>query len=109
MNMFKIIFGALILMVSGAIEAGAIDQSICSPGANMVFYPNGSLQSCVLKDSYSANGIKCNSQHPASFYDNGRLETCILAESATLGAQQCKEGPISFYQDGKFRSCVKKD
>jgi hypothetical protein len=110
MSMFKIIFGVLILIVFGVIGANAIDQSICSPGANMVLYPNGSLKTCVLKDSFSSNEIKCKSQNSISFYDNGQLETCVLAESAKVSGQECKEsGPISFYPDGKFKSCVKKD
>lgn len=110
MSMFKIIFGVLILIVFGVIEANAVDQSICSSGANVVLYSNGSLTSCVLKDSFSSNEIKCKSQSPVRFYDNGRLETCVLAEPATISGQKCKEfEPISFYSDGKFRSCVKKD
>jgi len=110
MRMFKIIFVVMILTVFGAIEANALDQSICSSGADVVLYPNGSLKSCVLKDSFSSTGIKCKSQGQVSFYDNGQLEECVLAEPATIGDQKCKEfGPISFYVDGKFRSCLKKD
>lgn len=110
MSKFTIVFGVLILIVFGVIEATAIDQSICHAGANVVLYPNGSLKSCVLKDSFRSNEIKCNGQSQVSFYDNGRLETCVLAEPAKISGQECKEsGPISFYPDGKLRSCVKKD
>jgi len=110
MSMFKIIFGLLILIVFGVIEANAIDQSICSSGADVVLYPNGSLKSCALKDSFRSNEITCKSQSLIIFYDNGQIETCVLAESVTISGQECKEsGPINFYPDGKLRSCVKKD
>ncbi|MBA4374287.1 MAG: hypothetical protein C0402_15660 [Thermodesulfovibrio sp.] len=110
MSMFKIIFVVLILMTFGVIEAKAVEQSICTSGAKEELYPNGSLKSCVLKDIFRSNDIKCIGQNPVSFYDNGRLETCVLAEQATISGQKCKEfGSISFYPDGKFRSCIKKD
>ena len=109
MNMFKIIFSVMILILFGAIEAQAIDKSICSPGASEVLYPNGSLKSCVLKDTLRSNEITCNSQSPVSFYDNGQIESCVLAESVKLSGQECKESaPIYFYPDGKLKSCIKK-
>lgn len=108
MNMFKIIFGVLILMVFGVIEANAIDQSICSSGEKVALYPNGSLKSCVLKEDFTLGEIKCKGQNPVTFHNNGRLETCVLADSVTISGQKCKEfGLISFFPDGKFRSCVK--
>ena len=110
MSMFKIIFGVLILIVFGVIEANAIDQSICASGANVVLYPNGSLKSCALKESFRSNEITCKSQSLISFYDNGQIETCVLAEPATISGQKCQElKPINFYPDGKFRSCEKKE
>jgi hypothetical protein len=110
MNMFKIIFGVLILIVFGVIEANALDQSICSSGKSVELYANGSLRTCVLKDKFRSNDITCKSESPVSFYDNGKLDTCVLAEPAKIGNQKCKEsGPISFYSDGKFRSCVKEE
>ena len=110
MRMFKIIFVVVILIVFGVIEANAIDQSICSSGADVVLYPNGLLKSCSLKDSFSSTEIKCKSQGQVRFYENGQLEECVLAEEATIGDQKCKEfGQIAFYTDGKFRSCLKKD
>lgn len=110
MNMFKIIFGVLILIVFSVIEANALDQSICSSGKSVEFYPNGSLKTCILKDSFHSNDITCKSENTVSFYDDGRLDTCVLAEPATIMGQKCKEfGPISFYSDGKFRSCVKEE
>jgi hypothetical protein len=110
MRMSKLICGALILIVFGVIEAKAIEQSICSSEANEILYPNGSLKSCVLKDTYRSNDIKCKSQSSASFYENGQLDTCVLAETSTISGQKCKEfGVISFYADGKLRSCVKTD
>jgi len=114
MSLFKIIFGVLmtliVLILFGVIESIAIDQSICSPKANVILYPNGSLKSCIPQDFFGSNEFKCNSEGPASFYDNGRIETCILAEQATLSGQKCNESDqISFYPDGKFRSCVKMD
>lgn len=110
MKMFNITFGILLLIIFGVIEANAIDQSICSPGADVVLYPNGSLKSCALKDSFRSNNITCKSQSQVSFYDDGQIETCVLAEPATLSGQECKEtGQIDFYPDGKLRSCVKKD
>ena len=110
MRMFKILFGVLILIAFGAIEANAIDKSICASGKTEELYSNGVIKTCVLKDSLSLDEIKCKSQNSISFYDNGQLETCILAESAKVSGQECKESaPISFYPDGKFKSCVKKD
>lgn len=109
MSMYKIIFGVLILIMFGVIEVNAIDKSICASDKTEEHYPDGSLKSCVLKDTFSLNGIKCKSQSQISFYENGQLETCVLAEPAEVSGQECKEfEPISFYPDGKFRSCVKK-
>ena len=109
MGMLKIMFGVLILIVFGMIEANAMDKSICASEKIEEHYPDGSLRSCVLKDTFRSNGIKCNSQSQISFYENGQIETCILAEPVKISGQECKEfGPISFYPDGKFKSCVKK-
>ena len=110
MRMFKIIFGVLIIIVFGVIEAKAIDQSICASGANVVLYPNGSLKSCALKEPFRSNEFTCKSQSLISFYDNGQIETCVLAGSATISGQKCEElKAINFYPDGKFRSCEKKE
>jgi hypothetical protein len=110
MSMFKIVFGVLILILFGVIEANAIDQSICTSGSSVVLYPNGALKTCLLKESFRLNEITCKSQSPISFYDDGRLETCVLAEPATISGQKCAEfAPINFYPDGKLRSCDKKD
>jgi hypothetical protein len=109
-SMFKVIFGALVLMIFGVLQANAVDQSICTSGSNVVLYPNGALQSCVLKDSFRLNGAECKQQSPISFYNNGQLETCVLAESATIGRQKCKQlRPIRFHPSGEFQSCVKED
>jgi len=110
MSMFKVISGALVLMIFGMLQANAADQSICISGSNVVLYPNGSLQSCVLNDSFRSNGTECKQQSPISFYDNGLLETCVLAESATIDRQKCKPlRPIRFYPSGEFQSCVKEE
>ncbi len=111
MRMLKIVFCLLTIMVFGVIKANAVDQTaICSSGANIALYPNGVLQSCILKEVFIANDIKCKGQGQVSFYDNGRLEACVLAEPATISSQKCKEFEfISFYPDGKFKTCVKKD
>lgn len=110
MGMFKIIAGVLMLMIIGVLPANAIDQSICISGSNVVLYPNGSLRSCVLKDSFRSDAAECKQQSPISFYDNGQLETCVLAEAATINRQKCKQsGPIRFYPSGEFQSCVKED
>lgn len=110
MSVLKIIFAILMLMMFGAVEATAIDKSICAAGAKEVHYPDGSLKSCVLKDLFRLNDIKCSSQSVVSFYENGQLETCILAEPVSISDQKCKEfAPISFYPDGNFKSCLKTD
>jgi hypothetical protein len=42
------------------------------------------------------------------FYDNGNLESCLLYESITIGEDNCKgDGLISFFIDGKLKSCMK--
>jgi hypothetical protein len=110
MYQVKVVFGVLILLLLAVIQADAIDQSICDSGSNVVLYPNGSLKSCVLKDSFRSDGIKCSAHQAVHFYNDGRLETCRLAESATVSGQKCKEsGSIDFYPDGKFKSCMKSD
>ena len=91
MSMFKIVFCALILIVFGVIEANAVDQSICASGAKVVLYPNGSLNSCALKEPFRSNEFTCKSQSLISFYDNGQIETCVLAEPATINGQKCEE------------------
>ena len=108
MSIFKLAFGVLIVMVSGVIQAYAIDQSICEPGSKVVLHPNGSLMSCVLKADYNANEIICKEKRSISFYADGQLQTCDLAKSAKVSGQDCKEfAPIGFYPDGKFKSCIK--
>ena len=110
MYLFKVVFGVLIIILLAVIQAYAIDQSICDSGSNVVLYPNGSLRTCLLKDSFRSDGIKCSAHQAIHFYNDGRLETCHLAESTTVSGQKCKEfGSIDFYPDGKFKSCVKSD
>ncbi len=110
MYLFKVVFGVSILILLAVIQAYAVDQSICDSGSNVVLYPNGSLRTCVLKDSFRSEGIKCTEHRAIRFYNDGRLETCDLAESTTVSGQKCKEfAPINFYPDGKFKSCVKTD
>jgi hypothetical protein len=110
MYLFKVVFGLSILLLLGVIPAYAIDQSICDSGSKVAFYPNGSLRTCVLKDSFRSDGIKCTEHRAIHFYNDGRLETCELAESTTVSGQKCKEfAPIFLYPDGKFKSCVKTD
>jgi hypothetical protein len=110
MHLFKVVFGVFIFMLLAVIQAYAIDQSICDAGSNVTLYPNGSLRSCILKDSFRSGGIKCREHRPIRFYNDGRLETCDLVDSTTVSGQKCKEfGPIDFYPDGRFKSCVKAD
>jgi hypothetical protein len=108
MSRVKLAFGVLIVMVSGVIQAYALDQSICEPGSKVVLHPNGSLMSCVLKADFNANDIICKEKRSISFYADGQLQTCDLAKSAKVSGQDCKEfDPIGFYPDGKFKSCIK--
>lgn len=110
MSMLRIVFGALILIVFGVIEANAVDQSICASGANVELYANGLLKSCALKEPFRSNEFTCKSQSLISFYDNGQIETCVLAEPTTISGQKCVEWKeLNFYPDGKFRSCEKKE
>ncbi len=110
MIVFKVMFSFLLVILLGVVQANAVDQSICNPGSKVVLFPEGSLMSCVLKDFYSASGVRCNEKRPVSFYPNGQLESCDLADQSTIGDQQCQQfGQISFYPDGKFKSCTKKE
>jgi hypothetical protein len=86
----------------------AADQSICHADANVIFYNDGSLQSCRLKSDYDVNSIQCKKDGPVSFYGNGNLESCVLSTSASIGMINCKQnGQIIFYVDGKLKSCMK--
>jgi hypothetical protein len=108
MSVLKFVFGVLIGMLFGVIQAYAIDQSICEPGSKVVLYPNGYIMSCELKSDFNSNEITCKERGFIRFYENGQLETCNFARSANIGGQECKElNPISFYPDGKFKSCIK--
>jgi hypothetical protein len=110
MYLFTIVFGLSILFLFSVLPVYAIDQSICDSGSKVVLDPNGSLRTCVLKDSFRSDGIKCTEHRAIHFYNDGRLETCELAESTRVSGQKCKEfAPIYFYPDGKFKSCVKAD
>ena len=110
MRAFKVVFGVLILVLFGTIQANGIDQSLCDSGAKVELYPNGSLKRCVLKDVFRSREVDCKGQSPISFYDNGQIKSCALAERAMIGGQKCKQfGTISFYRDGKFQSCIKED
>jgi hypothetical protein len=57
------------------IQAYAIVQSVCDSGSNVVLYPNGSLITCSLKDSFRSGDIKCSEHRSIHFYNDGRLET----------------------------------
>ena len=97
MRMRKTVFGVLIVMVVGVTESFAVDQAICNPGSQVSLFPSGSLMSCVLKDDFSSNGIKCKELLRISFHDSGELDTCTLAERAHVGDQDCRAlGSISF-------------
>jgi len=110
MRLSKIIFCALVFMFCAGIHTGAVTQAICQPGSNIVYYPNGSLKSCVLEDYFRADGIECNKQSQISFYEDGLIETCILSKETTIHGQKCRQlAPISFYPGGEFRSCVKQE
>lgn len=98
----------VVLLCGG--QAAAVDQSICNPGSKVVLAPDGSLMSCVLKDFYTANGVRCNEKRPIGFYPDGQLESCDLADQTTVGDQQCQQfSQISFYADGSFKSCTKRE
>ncbi len=108
MSVFKRAVPVLMFVLLQSIEAFAADQSICNPGSKVELYPNGSLMSCLLKDEFPSNGIKCKEFQPIRFYPDGQLQSCNLAAAATVDGQECEEfAPISFYPDGKFKSCVK--
>jgi hypothetical protein len=57
------------------IQAYAIDQLICDSGSNVALYPNGSLITYSLKDSFRLDDIKCSEHRSIHFYNDGRLET----------------------------------
>ena len=106
MRMFKIIFGVLILIVLGVIEANAINKSICSPGDRMELYPNGLIKACLLKADFRSGELRCKGLSPITFYNNGRVEMCVLPEAATINGQKCKEGSVKFHNNGRLEMCV---
>ena len=110
MRIYKVIFCALVFMLCAGLHTGAINQSICNPGSNVVLYPDGSLKSCILKDYFRISGIECNKQSEISFYEGGLIESCILSKDTSISNQKCEQmTPISFYPTGEFRSCVKQE
>lgn len=90
MYLFKVVFVVSILILLAVIQTAAIDQSICDSGSKVVLDPDGSLRTCVLKDSFRSAGIKCIEHRAIRFYNDGQLETCDLAESTTVNGQKCK-------------------
>ncbi len=110
MRVFRVIFCVMVFMFCAGLHEGAVNQSICSPGYNIVLYPNGSLKSCVLEDYFRASGIECNKQSQISFYEDSQLESCILSRDTSISGQTCRQlTPISFYPTGEFRSCIKQE
>lgn len=106
----SLILGSVFASVFVGLNIFAADQSICKPGANVVFYNNGALKSCRLNDDYDANKIRCKNGGTASFYQNGKLESCVLYADLTIDNSKCKaDGQISFYNDGRLKSCMKQD
>lgn len=113
MNILKISFceGLVLMFFSAAgFNAFAADQSICHPGARILLYNNGSLQTCQLQSEYDVNGIQCKSNAAINFYNNDSLESCTLAKSTSIGMIKCRQnGLIAFFIDGKLKSCMKPD
>ncbi len=107
MKRAKIVLVVITISILVTSYAVAVDQSICNSSATITLHPNGTLKSCMLRDSYEANGIRCK-MGQISFYDDGKLEECVLAEKATVDGVTCNDSsPITFYPSGKLKSCVK--
>lgn len=112
MKMIRNLFfhGLVLTLLLAGFNVFAANQSICHPGAKILLYNNGSLQSCQLKDDYDVNSIQCKSNRPISFYNNDSLESCVLSKSTSVGMTECRQNSlISFFMDGKLKSCTKPD
>lgn len=110
MKITKILFfqSLVLIFLLAGFNVFAADQSICHPGAKILLYDNGSLQTCQLKNDYDVNSIQCKGDAPISFYNNDSLESCVLAKSTSIGMIKCQQNSlILFFMDGNLKSCMK--
>jgi hypothetical protein len=85
------------------------DLSICNPGSEITYFPDGALRSCRLSDFYRTGGITCNHYEIISFYRNGALDSCVTTEDVTYGPVSCaKFGWIKLYASGSLQKCTLK-
>ena len=97
---------SLLLIFEVAPSPGA-DASICNPGTNVIYYPNGQLKSCPLRDIFLLSGVTCNVLAVAEFYELGMLKSCVTRDFFLYEGIVCSEyGKVSFYESGKLESCI---
>lgn len=96
-----------ILLMTDAGTCLAIDQSICKPGSENSFHPNGKLKTCILEEDAVINDVHCTQYEPVTLYQSERLESCVLSEYFNYNAITCKEhSQISLYATGILHTCI---
>jgi hypothetical protein len=85
----------------------AADQTICNPGSDIYFYPNGILKSCELKDFFTANGVKCSQYSQIHFHEVGMLRRCVSSDFFVYNGISCNQyAEVSFYPSGQLDTCT---
>jgi hypothetical protein len=94
-----------IILITDVGTCLGVDQTICTPG-EIHYHPNGQLKSCILKDDFAINGVKCKQYAPISLYKTGKLKACVTSDYFNYGSITCNQyGEVSFYPSGKLNTC----
>ena len=84
-----------------------IDQSICNPGSEISYHPNGQLKTCILKDNFAINGVNCKQYATIDLYNTGMLKSCVTSDYFNYDVITCNQyGQVSFYATGKLNTCI---
>lgn len=77
-----------------------IDQSICTPGSEIIYHQNGTLKTCTLKDDFAVNGVNCEQYETINLYETGTLKDCVTSDYFNYRDIICNQhDQVSFYPE----------
>jgi len=83
-----------------------IDQSICTPGSEIIYHQNGTLKTCTLKDDFAVSGVNCEQYETINLYETGTLKDCVTSDYFNYGDIICNQhDQVSFYATGQLNTC----
>lgn len=87
----KLILLIALASIIALADCFAADQSICNPGTEISYFPNGAVRSCLLRDFYPIDGITCNHLERITFHGNGKLQSCVSSDEVLVGNVPCAD------------------